>query len=402
MNTTPPSIHVWFEEGMEDGAPVRRLVFEGARDAAEPRCETWWRFPDESSLAALPALDPLVGAHQLWAAQMNQDLVVHGPMTAGGLRQLRQVMELRRALSPERYPRCVEIEPERVLHGLGPTGPSNRAVVSFSGGLDSSFTVARHAHRTVGARAFELAGLVMVFGFDAPLSRADRFDAMARRAAPAARALGLPVHRVISNGMHRGGRAWPHSAMPLFASVLAQYHGIAPVGLVSAGAPHGLPRFASISHSPFLDQYSSCDFFRLVTDGGGHNRAEKIEALKPFPELLAGLKVCWQGPDPARNCGVCPKCVLTRLDFLAAGIPDPPCFDSPLTPELIERLPLQSMQKARDLFRFAWVELEERDIAGPVVSALRRRLSRVPPDFIAPAVQRWEHRLRRSLGRRIA
>lgn len=399
MNTIPPPIHVWFEEGVEAGAPVRRLIFEGVRDGAGSRCETWWRFPGESTLAALPALDPLVGAHLLSAAQLNQDLVVHGPLSAGGLRHLRQLMELRRALSPDRYPRCVEIVPERVVDGLQPIGPPNRAVAAFSGGLDSTFTVGRHAHRLVGERAFELAGLVMVFGFDAPLSREDRFDAMARRAEPAARALGLPIRRVISNAMQWGGRAWPQSAMPLFVSVLAQFHGTASVGLVSAGAPYGLPRFASISHAPFLDQYSSCDYFRLVTDGGGFNRAQKIDALKSYPELLAGLKVCWQGPDPARNCGVCPKCVLTRLDFLAAGIPDPPCFDSPLTAELIERMPLQSMQKARDLFRFAWAELSERGVGGPAVAALRRRLSRVPPDFVAPVVQRWEHRVRWALGR---
>ena len=77
---------------------------------------------------------------------------------------------------------------------------------------------------------------------------------------------------------------------------------------------------------------------QVVTDGSGFGRTDKVEMLAPYPAVLAAIKVCWEGDDPGKNCGVCEKCVMTRLNFLAAGIRNAPCFDTPLTPELIANL----------------------------------------------------------------
>jgi hypothetical protein len=217
---------------------------------------------------------------------------------------------------------------------------------------------------------------------------------MRRRSEPLARTLNLPLHPVLTNSALLGGRAWPQSAIPLVGSVLANFSGRCAVGLVSSGSPYGTPHFG-ISHPPALDNLASNEYFRLVSDGGGYGRTDKIEALLPFPEAIAGLRVCWQGPDPSRNCGVCEKCVMTRLNFLAAGVPHPPCFDSPLELAHIARLPMPSLHAVRDLFRTCWNELAQRGITGPEVDLLRQRLSRVPPDHLAPHVQRWADRVRR-------
>src|SRR6185369_11158763 len=96
---------------------------------------------------------------------------------------------------------------------------------------------------------------------------------------------------VVTNSREYGGRAWPQSAIPLTAGALALFSGRASIGLVSSGAPYGTPRFGA-THPPVLDALSSNDFFRVVTDGGGFGRTDKIEALLPFPEVLAGIKVC--------------------------------------------------------------------------------------------------------------
>jgi hypothetical protein len=72
---------------------------------------------------------------------------------------------------------------------------------------------------------------------------------------------------------------------------------------------------------------------------------------------------------------------MTRLNFLA-GVRDAPCFDTPLTPELIAGLSMPSTNVVRDLFRTCWNELEARNCSRPEVDLLRRRLSRVPPDVV--------------------
>jgi hypothetical protein len=375
-----PPIHVWFETGREGAAEVRRLIFEGAQAKPGPRFDVWWRVPDVASLPVPPVLDSFVSGHLLWAAMLGQDLVVHGPVSRGGMYNMGQLLEIRRLLSPERYPRKIEVTPDEIVEVARPAGEAPQAIAAFSGGLDSSFTAVRHARQLAGEASYRLAGLVMVHGFDASLGRPDLFDAMRRRSEPLARFLDLPLYTVITNSKEQGGvMAWPQSAIPLTGAALALFSGHYPVGLVSAGAPHGIARF-SISHPAVLDALVSNDFFRVVTDGGGFGRADKIELLAQFPLALRGIKVCWEGDDPSRNCGHCDKCVLTRLNFLAAGIIDPPCFETPLERAHITGLHLPSVSGARDFFRFAWHEMTLRGCKGPMVDLLDRRLRRVPPD----------------------
>lgn len=396
----PKPIQVWFEEGIAGGAQTRRLILEGVEGPGGPRVQSWWRMPGVTDLPSPPALDAFVGGHVLSAAMSGQDLVVHGPMSRGGLFNMGQMIAIRRVLSPRLYPRPVTVTPDRVVEAPDGTGPPAPVVAALSGGLDSTFTAVRHARRLIGDAAYPLAALVMVHGFDAPLDRPDLFEAMRRRAEPLAEGLGLPLYTVVTNSREHGGRAWPQSAIPLTAAALSQFWGRASAGLVSGGAPYGTPRFGT-THPPILDALSSNDFFRVVTDGGGFGRADKIEALLPFPRDLAGIKVCWEGPDPSRNCGHCQKCVMTRLNFLAAGMPDPPCFETPLALAHIAGLRLPSVGAARDLFRACWNELVQRGRSGPAVRLLTRRLARVPPDCSVDAFKRSVSRGARFLPRRV-
>jgi hypothetical protein len=223
---------------------------------------------------------------------------------------------------------------------------------------------------------------------------------MRRRAEPLTDWLDLPLYTVVTNSREHGGRAWPQSAIPLIASALAQFSGRCAVGIVSGGAPHGTPRFG-ISHPPVLDALASNDFFRVVTDGGGFGRTDKIEALLPFPIAIAAIKVCWEGSDPSRNCGRCQKCVVTRLNFLAAGFPDPACFETPLELADIAGLDLRSVSAARDLFRTCWNELMLRGRTGAAVDLLTRRLARVPPDSTVNGLRRPLRAVWRRLPKRV-
>ncbi len=51
---------------------------------------------------------------------------------------------------------------------------------------------------------------------------------------------------------------------------------------------------------------------RLVHDGAGYSRTEKVGFVAQHPVATKALKVCWQGKERGRNCGVCEKCVRTN------------------------------------------------------------------------------------------
>jgi hypothetical protein len=386
-------VQIWFEEGQEDGEVVRRLVCEGVVGPGAPRLDLWWRVPGIASLPTPPVLDSLLGGPLLWAAMSGQDVVVHGPVSAGGLYNLTQLIEFRQRLSPERYPRVIEVRPDSILEVARDAHELSKAIAALSGGLDSTFTAVRHGLGLAGEATIPIEAMVMIHGFDASLDRMDQFDAMRRRAEPTIKLLDVPFHVVRTNSK-LGGRTWPHSAIPLTVSALSHFGHLAPIALVSSGAPYGIPRFG-ISHPTAVEALASGDWFRVVTDGSGFGRAEKVEMLRPYPAVLAAIKVCWEGDDPGKNCGVCEKCVVTRLNFLAAGIRDAPCFDTPLTPELIAGPSMLSLNAAREFFRTCWKEFEARNCSGPEVDLLRRRLSRVPPDIVAE----WRKKIRDIIAR---
>jgi hypothetical protein len=389
----PKPVHIWFEEDQEDGEVIRRLICEDVVGPGAPRIDLWWRVPGVASLPTPPVLDSLLGGPLLWAAMSGQDVVVHGPVSPGGLYNLNQLLEIRQRQSPERYPRVIELRPESILEVRRDADESLKAVLALSGGLDSTFTAVRHCLGLAGEATIPIAAIVMIHGFDAPLDRVDQFEAMCRRAQPMLKLVDAPFYVVRTNSK-LNSRTWPHSAIPLTVAGLSHFGHLAPLAMVSSGAPYGIPKF-SVSHPTAVEALVSGDWLRVVTDGSGFERAEKVEILSDYPAVLPGIKVCWAGDDPGRNCGVCEKCVMTRLNFLAAGIRDAPCFDTPLTLEMIEALPMSSLEDVRDLFRTVWKDFEIRRSSGPEVDVLRRRLSRVPPDIVAA----WKKRMTRWLPR---
>jgi hypothetical protein len=80
--------------------------------------------------------------------------------------------------------------------------------------------------------------------------------------------------------------------------------------------PHG-------SH-PLVDPFGSGGELRVHHHLVDLGRLDRVRSIAGEPDLTAALRVCWAGirNEGPPNCGVCHKCVMTRLELLAAGIPD--------------------------------------------------------------------------------
>ncbi len=78
--------------------------------------------------------------------------------------------------------------------------------------------------------------------------------------------------------------------------------------------------------SPITDHLLSSSEFVVMHDGASHSRTEKVKEICEWRVGVENLRVCWQGDLKDRNCGICEKCVRTKLNFLAVGHPIPTCF----------------------------------------------------------------------------
>ena len=124
----------------------------------------------------------------------------------------------------------------------------------------------------------------------------------------------------------------------------------------------------------------------MLTDGAGISRAQKIRNIGHEPAALAGLRVCWQGADVSRNCGVCPKCLLTKVNLRMAGLDERLAFDAPLDPAALRGLRMTSLYDARDLAEYTWPEIARDPRLAAEAEAIRQALAAVPPPTVPKAL----------------
>jgi hypothetical protein len=98
------------------------------------------------------------------------------------------------------------------------------------------------------------------------------------------------------------------------------------------GASHDIANPVPIGSHPAVDGLFSSQRVTVVHDGARYSRFQKVRELKDWPAALAALRVCPGHPGAELNCGVCEKCLRTRLELLAAGVEETPALGPSLTP----------------------------------------------------------------------
>ena len=335
-------------------------------------------------------LDGFVFAVLLYAMQLGQNLRVHGRLSRQACFNVTEFQEAWSSWRPDVYTK-IEVLPDDVIDvPRGTSAP--RAVAAFSGGVDSMFTALRHKLKWAGIGSYPLNALMMVHGFDMRLNTPNGFKLMVERLTPIVKELDLPLHIVRTNSRETRIQSWDHSHMAELACCLHNFSERFQYGLVAAGLPYTHP-ITAWGSTAATDHLLSGDLMRLVDDGGGYSRTEKIGALVGVPTACKALKVCHEGLDADRNCGRCEKCVRTQLNFLAWGWRIPPCFDEPLDLRRIASIRLQNNFQCEDL-RTIYDYALARGMNEPWMEILKERLDRYkPPGFTGRVA---------SLGRRIA
>jgi hypothetical protein len=68
-----------------------------------------------------------------------------------------------------------------------------------------------------------------------------------------------------------------------------------------------------------VDQLWSTEQLEIVDVGGRYNRVERVRKIADHPLVQRSLRVCWENPDSAYNCGRCRKCLQTMLTLEVFG-----------------------------------------------------------------------------------
>lgn len=374
-----------FEQGIREGALRRALVLEGLADRpAGERLTMWWEMPGERDLPAPPVLDQMAAAALLPAMMRGQDLVVRGPLSRLAAAYLPRLAATRAAWGSPAPAGPVAIVPDAVLDPPPATGPP-RAVLTFSGGVDSFHSLLWRTGADAPPAEPPLAAAVLSLGFDIPLTQRAAFEAHRARIEPVLERRGVRLHVVHTNSRALGLAEWDLVAVPMIVAALSQFADRYAWGLIGGARPYPDLILPVIS-PPLLDRALSGNWFSVATEASGLGRTERVARVAADAEASAVLRVCYdeRSADFSRNCCACPKCLRTMLNFLAVGVTRPACFERvPPVEELVE-LPIYKADDPlllNDLIAYA----RAHGTAGAWTDRLARRVAAWRPPATTPA-----------------
>lgn len=309
-------MHVRLAEERSTAQVKRTATFDGQ--------QLWWEMsgPVEALPRPLRAHDLAAIALVFKAMQSGRSLHVDGPVSLELLEGLEDLVASWTMWRPDLYKRIAVTATEEVSDRDLPVGEARQAVAAFSGGVDASFTFWRHFTGIAGRGNRAVRAAVLAHGLDIPLSRQKAFDVAHHSATATLRASGVPLVKMRTNWREVASSSWQMDFGSGLAACLRNWQGTVGAGLIGSDEDYA-HLVIPWGSNPITFSMLSTGNFAVVYDGAGYGRTAKVRAIGEWKDCLKNLRVCWENSDSGRNCGICEKCVRTKLNFLAAGLPLP-------------------------------------------------------------------------------
>lgn len=299
-----------------DTAGFVRLTGVVERESGET-FEIWYEVPSELEADLSESSNPWLVAMLPHALPTGEAIASELPADPALLENLKGLIAVWCEWYPQYLPPTIHA-PAAPLTLEKPPNPKSAAF--FSGGVDSWFTVLRHAPERESAAIGRVDDLITVHGFDIPLGARDEFEKLHATLAQGAQALDRPLI-VVRTNLRRNGSLWVKgwgwltngAGLASVALILEKrYEKV----LIGSSYPYG-SLFPWGSH-PMTDCLFSTRSLSVKQDGAPFNRAEKTAFVARHAIALAHLHVCWKN-GAASNCGICPKCIRTMATLQLLG-----------------------------------------------------------------------------------
>ncbi len=269
-----------------------------------------------SETAVTPSADAALAACLMPAMREGGTLALTEPVSARVLRTQREFQAVQRAWSLAWEfgdPPLREVEVQAPVRTPDPPHP-RRVAAFFSGGVDSWSTVLANP---------DVTDLIFVRGLDLlpHLVHQDGLpEKVEERLGEAAAELGLPLH-VVETNLRELSDPLARWETYYGCAVVAVAHFLAPLfeRVLIAGDSDYEAQF-QLGANWMVEQLWSSERLEIVDDGGRRNRVERLAQIAGHPTVRRSLRVCWENPGGAYNCGRCRKCLLTMCGLEALGL----------------------------------------------------------------------------------
>ena len=296
--TNPPAPHTVKPPGVS-------ISFQIDTEHSDPF--TLWMRSETACLTASP--EAYVAATLLPAMTVGASSITPpGPLDPLFANNLRTIQDIFTTWHPnlQRVTVVSEVSKHRSAFELG------RTATFFTGGVDSFYTLLKHEK--------DIDILIYVHGFDVALGD-------------------VPLREQVSDMLHEVGAHFGKEVIEVETNLRdfsdrhsrwERYHGAALATVALALSPTVtrcfIPSSFPYNHlrlwgsHPLLDPLWGTENLVFDHDGCEASRFAKCKSIGPDPVAMRHLRVCWENPQGAYNCGRCEKCIRTYTLLLAAGV----------------------------------------------------------------------------------
>jgi len=354
-------------------------------------------FFQSGDIGLVPNNEALITAGLLPCMVTGNDMLIDGPVSQRYLEALRTIIDIYHAW----HPRLRKVQISNAVPVPRERRSSARVGLFFTCGVDSWYTLLK--------RRDEITDLIHIHGLESRPEDSPGFQPTAQLVRRVAARLGKNVIEVDTD-LRPFYDAYRIRWLPLGHGpvLISVGHLLYPeFGRIYIAAGRTYADLAPWGSHPLLDPLWSTEGLAFVHDGCEATRIEKARAVSAFDFALENLRVCFERPVNALNCGRCEKCIRTMLELLAVGALERcPAFEAGLDPGRIAGLRLRkdgSRQHHDDNLSALEQAGNHPQLARAVRTALRR--SRRPEQLRAfmkaalpgsyPALRRVWHLFRR-------
>lgn len=211
------------------------------------------------------------------------------------------------AWDAENYHRIPIIAEPRATHANRASG----AACFFSGGVDSFYSALKHRDETTH--------LILIHGFDLPLTKHGLRHTASRAMSEAAAEMGKELVEVETNLRYFSDPlvSWEDYHGGALASVALLFQHL--FGKVIIPSSHDYANMFPWGSHPLLDHLWSTESTELEHDGCEATRIDKVVEIGESKAAMKHLRVCFENRGGAYNCGKCEKCTRTMINLRAVG-----------------------------------------------------------------------------------
>ena len=284
-------------------------------DCGEP-IEIWFEVPSELADELSDTGNPWLLCMLPYALERGEPIYSHFPVDPALLENIKGLVSTWCQWYPWLKP--IPIEAPHIKQSF--ERKLGRTAAFFSGGVDSWFTILRHAPEREQRAIGYVHDLIYVHGFDIPLENREEFQKIRLALMEGAHHLQRNLIFVKTN-LRQPGTLWSRgwgwlshaSGLAAFALILEKSF-----SKVLIGSTHPYARLTPWGSHPMTDILLSTSGLQVQHDGAMYNRVEKTELIARHSYALEHLHVCWKN-GASSNCGACSKCIRTMATLHLLG-----------------------------------------------------------------------------------